>query len=225
MKIGIIGAGNIGGTLARHLTQLGHQVTVANSRGPDTLGDVVARTGAAAGTVEEAVRGQEIVIVTVTQKAVPNLPKALFAALPAEVVVVDTGNYYPSRDGDLAEIVAGQVESRWVEAHLGRPVVKAFNCIYWVSLDTLSKPKGTPGRVALPIAGDDAAAKQTVLALVESLGFDGLDAGGLDDSWRQQPGTPVYCRDYDLAGVRQALAEAQRDKAAEYRAQAEATAK
>ncbi len=225
MNIGIVGAGNIGGTLARHLTQLGHRVTVANSRGPETLGEVVAKTGATAGTVAQAVQGQEIVVVTITQKAVPSLSKELFAALPAETVVVDTGNYYPFRDGTLAAIEDGQVESRWVEGHLGRPVVKAFNNIYWQSLDTLGKPEGTPGRVALPVAGDDAAAKQKVLALVEALGFDALDAGGLDDSWRQQPGTPVYCRDYDLAGVRQALAEARRDKAAEYRADAEANAK
>lgn len=225
MKIGIIGAGNIGGTLARHLTQLGHAVTIANSRGPDTLGEVVAKTGATAGTVEQAVQGQEVVVVTITQKAVPDLPKELFATLPADTVVIDTGNYYPLRDGTLAEIEAGQVESRWVEGHLGRSVVKAFNCIYWMSLDTLGKPKGTAGRVALPVAGDDPAAKQTVLALVEALGFDALDAGGLDDSWRQQPGTPVYCRDYDLAGVKRALAEARRDKAAEYRAYAQATAK
>ena len=224
MKIGIVGAGNIGGVLAAHLTRLSHAVTIANSRGPETLGEVVAKTGATAGTVEQAVRGQEVVVVTITQKAVPNLSKELFASLPVEVVVVDTGNYYPFRDGTLAEIEAGQVESRWVEAHLGRAVVKAFNNIYWVSLDTLGKPKGTPGRVALPVAGDDAAAKAKVLALVEALGFDALDAGELDDSWRQQPGTPVYCRDYDLAGVKQALAEARRDKAAEYRADAEANA-
>ena len=225
MKIGIIGAGNIGGVLARHLTQLGHHITIANSRGPDTLGEVVAKTGATAGTVEQAARGQEVVVVTITQKAVPNLSKELFAGLPAGTVVIDTGNYYPSRDGTLAEIEAGLVESRWVEGHLGRPVIKAFNNIYWQSLDTLGKPEGTPGRVALPVAGDDPAAKATVLTLVEALGFDGLDAGGLDDSWRQQPGTPVYCRDYDRAGVQQALAEARRDKAAEYRADAEANAK
>ena len=225
MKIGIVGAGNIGGTLAGHLHKLGHRVTIANSRGLDTLGDVAARTGATPGTMEQAVQGQEVIIVTVPQKAISKLSKALFADLPAEVVVIDTGNYYPSRDGTLAEIEAGQVESRWVEGHLGRPVVKAFNCIYWMSLDTLGKPAGAAGRVALPVAGDDLEAKQKVLSLVDELGFDGLDAGGLDDSWRQQPGTPVYCRDYDLAGVRQALSEAQKDKAAEYRAHAEANAK
>ncbi len=225
MNIGIVGAGNIGGVLARHLTQLGHRVTVANSRGPDTLGEVVAKTGATAGTVEQAVRGQEIVVVTITQKAIPNLSRELFASLPAETVVIDTGNYYPFRDGTIPEIEAGLVESRWVEGHLGRPVIKAFNNIYWQSLDTLGKPPGTPGRVALPVAGDDPAATQKARTLVEALGFDALDAGGLDDSWRQQPGTPVYCRDYDLAGVRQALAEARRDKAAEYRADAQANAK
>ena len=225
MQIGIVGAGNIGGILASHLHKLGHQVTVANSRGLDTLGEVVAKTGATAGTVEQAVQGQEMVVGTIPQKAMPTLSRALFAERPAGAGVVDTGNYYPSRDGVLAEIEDGQVESRWVEGHLGRPVVKAFNCIYWQSLDTLGKPKEATGRVALPVAGDDAVAKEKVLALVEALGFDGLDAGGLDDFWRQQPGTPVYCRDYDLAGVRRALSEAQKDKAAEYRVYAEANAK
>jgi 8-hydroxy-5-deazaflavin:NADPH oxidoreductase len=215
----------LGGTLAAHLTRLGHRVTIANSRGPNTLAEVATRTGATPGTVEQAAQGQELVIVTITQKAIPNLPKQLFAGLPAEAVVVDTGNYYPHRDRTIAQIEAGLPKSRWVEQHLGRPVIKAFNSIYWVSLDTLGKPKGAPERVALPVAGDDPLAKQRVLALVEQLGFDGFDAGSIDDSWPQQPGTPVYCRDYNLAGVEKALAEARREKAAEYRAYAAATFK
>lgn len=217
MKIGIVGAGNIGGTLAKRLTQLGHQVTIANSRGPDTLGEVAPRTGATPGTVEQALHGQELVIVAIPQKAVPGLPKALFAALPPGLPVIDTGNYYPHRDGTLAEIDVGMVESRWVEMHLGHPVVKVFNTIYWTEIETLAKPAGAAGRVALPVAGDDPAAKRQVLALVDALGFDALDAGSIDDSWRLQPGAPIHALYTDLARAREALAAAQSEKIAEYR--------
>ncbi len=224
MDIGIIGAGQVGGTLAAQLTALGHSVVIANSRGPASLADVATRTGATAGTVQQAVAGKAVVIVTVTEKAIPDLPAGLFAAAAAGTVVVDTGNYYPDRDGHLAEIEAGLPESRWVERHLGRPVVKAFNTIQSGPLAARPRPKGASDRVALPVAGDDAAAKAVVLALVEAIGFDALDVGGLDDSWRQQPGTPVYCKDYDAAGVRRALAEARRVRTAEYRQTAAAGA-
>ena len=226
MDIGIIGAGHIGGTLARKLTALGHHVVIANSKGPESLGDVVAKTGATAGTLRQAVDGQALVVVTIPLKAVPSLPPGLLADLPAGTVVVDTGNYYPSRDGTIPELEGGgPPESRWVERHLGRPVVKAFNMIYWKSLDTRSQPPGTPGRVALPVAADDPAARRVVLDLIESLGFDALDVGGLDDSWRQQPGTPVYCKDLDLPAVRRALADARPDRAAEYHKARDAAAK
>ena len=109
------------------------------------------------------------------------------------------------------------VESRWVEKHLGCLVVKAFNTIYWEMIESLAQPAGAAGRVALPVAGDNPEAKRQVLDLVDALGFDGLDAGSIDDSWRQQPGTPIYDAYTDLAGARQALAAAQPDKVAEYR--------
>ncbi len=217
MNIGIIGAGFIGGALARPLSRLGHRVTIANSRGPDTLGEVAARTGASPGTVAQAARGQELVIVTIPLKAVAALPEVLFADLPAGVPVIDTNNYYPHRDGTLAEIEAGMVESRWVEKHLGRPVIKAFNTIHWEKIESMARPAGAAGRVALPVAGDDPVAKRRVLDLIEALGFDGLDAGTIDGSWRQQPGAPIYDSYTNLAGARQALAAAQPGKVAEYR--------
>lgn len=221
MKIGIIGAGNIGGTLARRLTTLGHDVSVANSRGPQTLARLAAETGATAVSVADAARGAELVIVTIPEKNVPSLPAGLFAATHASAVVIDTGNYYPQqRDGRIDAIEAGTAESRWVEQQLGRPVVKAFNNIYAQHLRDLGKPAGTPGRIALPIAGDDAAAKDIVLRLIDELGFDGVDAGGLDESWRQQPGTPVYGADLDAAGVRRALSQASRERTPEWRAKA-----
>jgi predicted dinucleotide-binding enzyme len=222
MKIGIIGAGHIGGTLARRLTALGHEVWVANSRGPETLAGMANETGARAVAVAEAVRGRDLVVVTIPEGKIPNLPKDLFAGVPEHVVVVDTGNYYPQRDGRIEEIEAGVAESRWVARQLGRPVVKAFNNIYAQHLMERGRPKGSAGRIALPVAGDDAGAKQVVLRLIDELGFDGVDAGGLDESWRQQPGTPVYATDLDANGVRRALAEASPERRPEWRAKGSA---
>ena len=219
MKIGIIGAGQIGGTLTRRLTALGHQVSVANSRGPHTLADLATETGAKPVSVVEAARSGEVVIVTIPEKNITKLPRDLFAATPDNVVIIDTGNYYPrQRDGRIDGIEAGLTESRWVAQQLNRPVVKAFNNIYARHLMQLSQPKGTPGRIALPVAGDGDAAKAVVLQLVDELGFDGVDAGSLDESWRQQPSTPVYTKDFDAVGVRRALSEASRERKPEWRA-------
>jgi len=219
MKIGIIGAGNIGGTLTRRFAALGHDVSVANSRGPESLASLARETGARAVTVEEATRGQDVVIVTIPEKNIPALPKAAFAAMPANTVVVDTGNYYPrQRDGRIDAIESGTPESKWVSQQIGRPVVKAFNNIYAKHLMERGQPKGSPGRIALPVAGDDARAKDVVMRLVDELGFDPVDAGGIDDSWRQQPGSPVYAADKDAAGVRQALAAASRNRPADFTA-------
>jgi predicted dinucleotide-binding enzyme len=219
MKIGIIGAGNIGGNLTRRLAALGHDVAVANSRGPETLADLVAETGATAVPVAEAARGAEVVVVTVPQKNVPDLPAGVLDEAAPGAVVVDTGNYYPQqRDGRIAAIEDGAPESRWVEAQLGRPVVKAFNGIYAQHLLDAGRPEGADDRRALPVAGDDEEAKQVVLALLDELGFDGVDAGGLDESWRQQPGTPVYGAGTDAAGVRELLAAASPERTAEWRA-------
>jgi len=225
MNIGIIGAGNIGGNLTRRFQELGHKVFVGNSRGPETLADLAAETGATAVTVEEAARRGDVVVVTIPQKNIPSLPRDLFAGVPDNVVVVDTGNYYPQqRDGRIAGIEDGTVESRWVSQQLGRPVVKAFNNIYAEHLLKLGKPSGTPGRIALPVAGDDERAKSVVLRLVDELGFDAVDAGELDDSWRQQPGTPVYAADFDAEGVRRALASASKERKPEWRAKSDKAA-
>jgi 8-hydroxy-5-deazaflavin:NADPH oxidoreductase len=217
MKIGIIGAGQIGGTLTRRFTALGHKVAVANSRGPKSLADLAAETGAKPTSVEEAANFGEVVIVTIPEKNIPDLPRNLFAATPVSTVIVDTGNYYPrQRDGKIEAIETGLTESRWVAQQLNRPVVKAFNNIYAENLLKLGKPRGTPGRIALPVAGDDPAAKAIVLKLIDELGFDGVDAGTLDDSWRQQPATPVYCKDFDAEGVRHALSNASKERKPEW---------
>ena len=157
-------------------------------------------------------------VVTIPEKEIPNLPKNLFRDLPASVVMIDTGNYYPKRDGRLREIEEGMPESRWVEQHLGHPVIKVFNNIYAQHLMERGKPAGSPGRIALPVSGDDEHAKQIVMRLVDELGFDPVDAGGLDESWRQQPSTPVYATDHDAEGVRRALVAASPERSPEFRA-------
>jgi hypothetical protein len=225
MKIGLIGAGHIGGALAHRLTALGHQVLASNSRGPDSLVAFASETGATAVDRADAVRGADLIVLTIPLKNVADLPKDLFAGVPGSVPVVDTCNYYPrQRDGRIEGIESGLTESRWVENKIGHPVIKAFNNIYAKHLLERGLPKGAPGRIALPVAGDDVAAKAVVLKLVEALGFDAVDAGGLDESWRQQPGTPVYGTDLDAAGARAALAAAHAERTPEWRATSAAPA-
>ncbi|WUG99504.1 NAD(P)-binding domain-containing protein [Streptomyces violaceus] len=210
MQIGIIGAGNIGGNLTRRLTALGHDVSVANSRGPHTLTALAEETGAMPVTVEEAPRGAEIVVITIPLKAVPDLPSGLLDEAADGVAVIDTGNYYPrERDGRIAAIEDdGLTESRWTERQIGHPVVKAFNGTYAQDILDRPLPPGDPDRVALPVAGDDEPAKREVRDLIDALGFDTVDAGGIDDSWRQQPDTPVYGLRGGTEAVTKALAEA-----------------
>ncbi|MEU8261047.1 NAD(P)-binding domain-containing protein [Micromonospora sp. NPDC048999] len=206
MKIGIIGSGHIGGTLTRRLRALGHDVTVTNSRGPQSLTELAAETGATAGTLEETVQGSELVVIAVPVRAVPDLPAALFDGK----LVADADNYYPERDGEIPDLVDRSLtSSRWTAEHLkGARVVKVFNTIRAAHLMDNGRPAGAPDRIALPVAGDDPAAKQVVMELVDELGFDPVDGGTLDASWRQQPGTPVYGADRDADGVRQGLAAA-----------------
>ncbi|GGY10945.1 hypothetical protein GCM10010324_67210 [Streptomyces hiroshimensis] len=219
MKIGIIGAGNIGGNLTRRLTALGHDVSVANSRGPQTLTELAAETGATPVTAAEAARGAEVVVVTVPLKAVPGLPSGLFDGAAEGVAVIDTGNYYPKeRDGRIAAIEDGLPESRWTEQHIGHPVIKVFNGTYAQDLLDKPLPAGHPDRLAVPVAGDDEAAKEIVRRLVDELGFDTVDAGGIDDSWRQQPATPVYGLRAGTDEVTKALAEASRERSEAFRA-------
>ena len=219
MKIGIIGSGHIGGTLARRLSALGHDVSIANSRGPATLVGLAADTGIQPVTVREAARGKDLVIISIPEKSIRDLPKDLFAA-GDRAVVVDTGNYYPKRDGRIAAIEDGTPESQWVAQQLGRPVVKAFNTMYAQHLLERGRAADQRGRIALPVAGDDSSAKAVVLQLIDELGFDGVDAGTLAESWKQQPGTPVYGADLKADETQSALGSARRERSAEFRASA-----
>jgi 8-hydroxy-5-deazaflavin:NADPH oxidoreductase len=139
--------------------------------------------------------------------------------------VLDTGNYYPTRDGHIPRIEQGQPESAWVAEQIGRPVIKAFNNIFFKSLLENRRPKGTPDRIALPVAGDPVEARAKAMRLVDELGFDPVDGGGVEESWRQQPGTPCYTKDLNAVQLKAALDAAERSRVPEYRKAADDAAK
>jgi 8-hydroxy-5-deazaflavin:NADPH oxidoreductase len=194
--IGIIGSGNIGGTVARLSVAAGYHVVLSNSRGPETLDELVAELGrlAAAGTAEQAAEAGDLVVVSVPVKAFGEIPAKPLAGK----VVMDTGNYYPQRDGHLAELdTAALTSSGLLQRDLpDAQVVKVFNNIFFKHLRSLARPRGAEERTALPIAGDSAAAKAAVTEFLDAIGYDAVDAGSLADSWRQEPGTPVYGTPY-----------------------------
>jgi 8-hydroxy-5-deazaflavin:NADPH oxidoreductase len=212
-QAGIIGSGNIGSAVAGRLTAVGYEVIMANSRGPLSLADHARRLGITPGTLEDAAGAVDFVLIAIPQHAVAKLPPRLFASTNPETVVLDAGNYYPRlRDGTIAEIDAGMLDSQWVEQQIGRPVIKMFNTIHADRIADAHRPAGAPDRICLPIAGDDVAAKARAIALADLIGFDGLDAGPLAQSWRQQPGMPVYCRHVPLDEAKAALAQARQDE-------------
>ncbi|MDB5087091.1 MAG: hypothetical protein JWR09_1085 [Mucilaginibacter sp.] len=199
MNIGIIGSGAIGSCLASKFIKLGHRVSIANSRGPASLKQLAEEIGAEAATVEDVIKNKEVIIVSIPQKNVPDLPKKLFNNLPEGVVVIDTGNYYPAlRDGVIPALEQSGIDSLWVQEQLGVPVIKVFNSIFATSLKNPGKPKGEKDRIALAVSGDNTKAKEIVFKLVDELGFDSFNIGSIAQSWKQQPGTSIYCRDLNL---------------------------
>jgi len=214
MRIGVIGAGLQGGLLAKKLAKSGHEVRVANRRGPQSLKEFAKQTGTRASALEDAVSKSELIIIALPFKDIPSLPKPLFKDQPDSTTIVDVSNYYPSwRDGHIPEVEAGLSESEWVEKQIGRPVVKAFNSISFDSLEHLGKPVGSSDRIALSLAGDRVEDKKKVAKIIDDLGFDALDIGPLSESWRQQPGTPAYCTDLDLESLKAAVKAADRQAA------------
>ncbi|KML67789.1 NADPH-dependent F420 reductase [Pectobacterium peruviense] len=218
MEIGIIGTGNIGGTLARKLIAAGHQVRVANSKGIHGVQSFADEIGATAVDVYGAVKGADAIILSIPLPALASLPNGFFDDLPEAVPLIDTSNYYPGlRDPLIPEIDDGMTESVWVSQQLSHPVIKAFNNILAWSLAELGTPKGSASRLAIAVAGDNATLKQIVMNLVDNTGFDAIDAGSLEESWRQQPSTPAYCCDYDAETMKKGLAAAVRGEAASKR--------
>lgn len=211
MKIGIVGAGNIGKTLSRKLSAAGHDVKIANSRSPETIDPEALSTGAGAVDAADAVRDVEVVILSMPFNRVPAFATALSAA-PADAVVIDTSNYYPLRDDRIEAIDDGGVESVWLSQQIGRPIIKAWNAIGSASFADKGAPAGTPGRIAIPVAADDTNARTLAMMLVDQTGFEGFDAGPLSESWRQQPGAPCYCTDLTSEEMSDALASAEKDR-------------
>jgi len=208
--IGFIGAGHIGGTLAQLAIAHGHDVVVSNSRGPETLTDLVLQLGdsARAGTAVEAAEAGDVVVVTIPTKNIHDVPVEPLAGK----VVIDTNNYYPQRDGQITELDnESTTVSELLQAHLpDSHVVKAFNHIIFSDLITDSTPAGTPDRRALAVAGDSSDARRAVAELIDELGFDAVDVGPLAEGWRYQRDTPAYVQAYDADGLRAALAKAVR---------------
>ena len=221
--IGSIGSGNIGGTVARLAVAAGYDVVLSNSRGPDTLADLVAELGprARAGTAADAAQAGDIVVVSIPLRAYPTVPVEPLAGK----VVLDTNNYYPQRDGHIAELDDHQAtSSELLQRHLpGSHVVKVFNNIHFRHLLQLASPAGSADRSALLIAGDDDAVKATAARFLDAIGYDAVDAGPLSESWRFEPDTPAYGLPYlgpeklsgpgrpaGAAELQQALAKARR---------------
>jgi predicted dinucleotide-binding enzyme len=213
MNIGIIGTGAIGATLAQKLAAAGHQVKVTNTRPPEELAQKAQELGAHPATLQEVVQDVDVILISIPFQAIAELPKDLFRTLPADVVVADTGNYIPFRDDKIDAVEQGQTESVWAAEQLGRPLVKAFNNLLSQTLVEGGTAPGTPGRIAISVAGDDERAKKVVAGLINDTGFDVVDAGPLAESWRQQPGTPAYCTELTAPELTQALAAAVPGKA------------
>ncbi|HKB90778.1 MAG TPA: NAD(P)-binding domain-containing protein, partial [Opitutaceae bacterium] len=193
MNIGLIGPGQIGEVIIRKLRGVGYSGKMANSRGPESLKDLAENTGAIPVPVEQVVQDVDMLFIAVPQKAIPELPKGLLKKAKKETIVIDVGNYYPFRDGRIDEIENGLTESVWVERHIGRPVVKVLNNIIAKALAEAGRPAGSRDRVAFPISGDNPKSKEIVAQLIDRIGFDSVDAGTIAESWRQQPGSPLYC--------------------------------
>ncbi|WLQ51649.1 NAD(P)-binding domain-containing protein [Streptomyces poriferorum] len=217
MKITVIGAGAIGGNLASKLSTAGHDVQVAVARGPEAVRTEVLESGARAVVLEESVQDRDVIILSIPFGVAGRL-RDLFASVPDETVVIDTSNYYPGMLSESIEAVDnGQVESAYTAELLGRPVIKAWNAALAETQRTRGVPAGTPGRIAIPVAGDSGEARRVAMGLVDDTGFDPYDAGFLADSWRQQPNSPAYCTELTLAELPAALAAADRIKDAAIR--------
>mgnify|MGYP001055490811 CR=1 FL=1 len=210
MRFGIIGAGSIGSIISKKLVKNGHDVKIADARGMEHLeGKELAGTPV---RVEDAIKNIEVLIISLPTKAIPSI-RDIINQVEEEVIIVDTSNYYPFRDDKIEEIENGMVESVWVSNQLGRPIIKAFNNLLAYTLENEGTPEDSRGRIAMAVAGDEPAQKQIVRGVVHELGFDAVDSGSLNDSWRQQPGTPAYCTELTKDELTKALKKANKEKA------------
>jgi predicted dinucleotide-binding enzyme len=192
MRIAVLGAGNVGVPLARTFADSGHDVKLANSRGPERIRDLAVSLGATAALPEDAVRGVEAIIVSVNPGSYETI-RQLLTDVPKDVPVIDTGSCQPLRDGHIAVMDYGQVEAIWISQQLDRPVVKAWNTHTAATMVETPAWAGDLARIAICVAGDDPDARRLAATLTDISGFDPVDIGGLDNGWRTQPGNPAYC--------------------------------
>lgn len=210
MKFGIIGAGPIGASISKKLVENGHDVKIADARnikhleGKDIWGTPV--------NVEEVITNIDVLFLSLPLHVMPTI-RPIIDQVEGDVIIADTSNYYPFRDNQIEEIDNGMVESVWVSNQLGRPIIKAFSNQLAYTLENKGTPEGTKGRIAMAIAGDDPAQKQVIFDVVNELGFDTVDGGLLNDSWREQPGTPAYCTELTKEELIEALKKADKEKA------------
>jgi 8-hydroxy-5-deazaflavin:NADPH oxidoreductase len=210
MRFGIIGAGPIGSIISKKLVKNGHDVKIADARGIERLdGKELAGTAV---LVEDAIKNIEVLIISLPIKALPSI-RNIIDQVGEEVIIVDTSNYYPFRDGKIKEIENGMVESVWVSNQLGRPIIKAFNNLLAYTLENEGTSEHSNGRIAMAVTGNNQSQKQVVMDIVSDLGFDVVDSGSLSDSWRQQPGTPAYCTELTKNDLTEALKKANKEKA------------
>jgi predicted dinucleotide-binding enzyme len=217
MKIGVIGTGAIGGTIAKKLAIAGHKVKVYSTATYEALKKRAEELGATPATINEIVKDVDAVVISIPTTAIPDLPKDLFADAADNVIIIDTANYYPFRDGEIEDLKNGKVESVWVAETLGKPVIKAFNNLLAHSLENGSKPEGAAGRIAMAVSGDDESAKNVVAGLINDIGFNTVNAGALSESWRHQPGTPAYCTELNATELERALTNGDKENAADLR--------
>lgn len=210
MNIGIIGSGAIGGTLALKLSAAGHRITLANSRGADTIPERYLAPGVQAGDTRSLPQNLDVLILSVPPQALPQLVDVI-TGLPDDTILVDTSNYYPGLNGQINELNQGKTQAIWVAEQLGRPIIKTWNAVL---AEVLQNPSGP---LALPIVGDNPEHKQVVAELVSATGFTPVDAGALSEGWRQEPGSPAYCTSLTADELHQALAQAKQELRADRR--------
>lgn len=207
MNIAVLGAGNVGVPLAKAFAAGGHDVKLANSRGPETIRDLAESLGVRPASAADAVVDVEVIVTAVNPANYPSI-RSLLATVPEDVPVIDTGNYHPLRDGRIDAIEDGQVEAHWISGQLGRPVAKAWSAVLAQTLAEKGVPSGSPGRIALPVAGDHPEARRIAATLTDVSGFDAVDIGGLADTWRVQPGNPAYCTELPIEDLKVAVERA-----------------
>jgi len=214
MKIGIIGTGAIGSTIAEKLSKAGHEVKVNNTDDPQKLAVTAQKLGAEPTSIDNLIKTVDVIIISIPTAAIPTLSKNFLNDASKDVIIVDTSNYYPFRDGEIEDLKNGKVESVWVSEQLGRPVIKAFNNLLAHTLTYAGKTEKEKDRIAMAVSGDDEKSKKVIFTLINEVGFDYVDAGTLSESWKHQPGTPAYCTELNTTELKQALLAGVKEDAA-----------